>query len=213
LLTFNYDICIDFALYQAGVSIHYGLDDTSGDVTSIPVLKLHGSLNWTENAETKAIVPWNVDEYMQSRSISLVSRFKNVWVPIGSDLCQFKPNGVTVTGVPVIVAPTFNKGDAHRTLSKVWKVAADELGKAENIFIIGYSFPDTDKFFEYLYALGTVGSTLLERIWLFNPDSSGRVRERFESLIGAGAKQCFRHFEQTFEEAIETLSEEFPPRD
>src|SRR6266478_2399912 len=210
LLTFNYDICIDFALCQENVEVHYGLDGTSGDGASIPLLKLHGSLNWTENAESKAIVPWKLEEYLGSRSVSLVGRPKNIFVPIGSQLGEFKPSGIAVTGVPVIVAPTFNQGDSHRTLSKVWKVAAEELGQAENIFIIGYSFPETDKFFEYLYALGTVSQTLLERIWLFNPDSSGDVRSRFESLIGAGAKQAFRHFEKTFEDAVEILSEEFP---
>jgi hypothetical protein len=212
LLTFNYDICIDFALYKQGLDVHYGLDGTSGDGASIPLLKLHGSLNWTENFDSKAIVPWKLEEYLTSRSVSPVSRPRNLFVPIGSQLGDFKPKDIAVTGVPVIVAPTFNKGDSHRTLSKVWKVAADELGKAENIFILGYSFPETDKFFEYLYGLGTVGPTLLERIWLFNPDSSGRVRERFETLIGAGARQSFRHFQETFEEAIETLSTEFPPR-
>lgn len=208
LLTFNYDICIDFAL-QGEFDVHYGLDGTCGDGASIPLLKLHGSLNWTENADTKAIVPWELGDYLRSHYVSPASRPKNVFVPIGSHLSEFKPKGITVTGVPVVVAPTFNKGDSHRTLSKVWKVAAEELGKAENIFIMGYSFPETDKFFEYLYGLGTVGSALLERIWLFNPDSTGRVKPRFESLIGAGAKHSFRHFPETFATAIETLTEKF----
>lgn len=209
LLTFNYDICIDFALYNEGIEVHYGLDGTSGDGASVPLLKLHGSLNWTEDSKSKAVVPWTLGDYLSTRSVLTASRLKSLFVPIGSHLSEFKQNGATVTGVPVIVAPTFNKGDSHRTLSRVWQVAAEELGKADNIFIIGYSFPDTDKFFEYLYGLGTVGPTLLERIWLFNPDSSGRVRERFEGLIGAGAKPTFRHFKETFEEAIKTLSKQF----
>lgn len=212
LLTFNYDICLDFALYQEGLSIHYGLDGTAGDGASMPLLKLHGSLNWTENSSTKSIVPWQLDDYFRMHSVSPFSNLSNVCIPIGSHLPNFKPKDVALTGTPVVVAPTFNKGDSHRALSKVWKVAAEELGKAENIFIIGYSFPETDKFFEYLYGLGTVGSTLLERIWLFNPDSSGRVKTRFENLIGAGARHSFRHFPKTFEEAIQILAREFAGR-
>src|ERR1051326_1249539 len=210
VLTFNYDICVDFALTQE-FDIHYGLDGTAGDGASIPLLKLHGSLNWTEQEEGKAIVPWMLPDYLSNRSVSPVSRPRQLFVPIGSQLPEFKYKNIPLTGKPVVVAPTFNKGDSHRTLSKVWKVAADQLGKAENIFIIGYSFPPTDKFFEYLYGLGTVGPTLLERVWLFNPDSTGQVRQRFAQLIGAGATHAFRHVQGTFSDAIKVLTQEFIP--
>jgi hypothetical protein len=38
----------------------------------------------------------------------------------------------------------------------VWRTAAQHLSEAEHIFIIGYSLPETDQFFRYLYGLGTV---------------------------------------------------------
>jgi hypothetical protein len=213
ILTFNYDICIDYALYQRDFQVHYGLDGKLGDGASVPLLKLHGSLNWTENEATKEIIPWNLEDYFRARGrVHAFDHTTELSLPIGSQLSHFKPKNVPITGTPVIVAPTFNKGDSHRTLSKVWKAAAEALGTAENIFIIGYSFPETDKFFEYLYALGTQGPTLFERVWLFNPDSTGLVLPRFAKLLGSGATNAFRHWKATFKEAIEVISQEFPRR-
>jgi hypothetical protein len=40
-------------------------------------------------------------------------------------------------------------GNAHTGLSSVWRAAATHLAEAENVFIIGYSLPDTDEFFRY----------------------------------------------------------------
>jgi hypothetical protein len=62
---------------------------------------------------------------------------------------------------PVIVPPTWNKTQYHKEIGGVWTEAAKHLSEAENIFIIGYSLPDTDQFFRYLYSLGTVGDTLI----------------------------------------------------
>jgi len=94
-------------------------------------------------------------------------------------------------------------------ISKVWKEAANELGDAENIFIIGYSLPETDAFFRYLYALGTVGEKPLKRFWVFDPDSTGVVEERFISLLGPGARDRFLFFEKRFSEAIPLIRTAF----
>ena len=207
ILTFNYDVCVDVALYFEGLDAHYGLDGTSGDGAAIPLLKLHGSLNWTDIQKTREIVPWLIQDYLSRHSIGPFG-YKNILIPIGTHLSELKAQHSDATGLPVLVAPTFNKGDSHRTLSKVWETAAKLLSEAENIFVVGYSLPPGDGFFEYLYALGTVGSTLLERLWVFNPDSTGEVNSRFQKLIGAGAKQSYRFFPLTFEQAIGVIHEE-----
>ena len=55
----------------------------------------------------------------------------------------------------MIVPPTWNKTEYHSNLSHVWHEAAVELGSARNIYVFGYSLPETDSFFRYLFALGT----------------------------------------------------------
>jgi hypothetical protein len=117
-----------------------------------------------------------------------------------------------MTGEPVLVPPTWNKADSHRALEKVWSLAAHELSGAENIFVIGYSMPETDSFFRHLYALGTVGGIMLRRFWVFNPNHS--VERRFHDLLGPGAEDRFEFNpggHNTFSDAINYLLSVFPP--
>lgn len=110
--------------------------------------------------------------------------------------------------VPFLVPPTWNKGQQYNAVSAVWANAAAELGEAENIFVIGYSLPESDSFFRYLYALGAVGQNPLRRFWVFNPDLA--VKARFESLLGPGARSRF-HFEPAnFGSAMNVILPEFP---
>jgi hypothetical protein len=94
------------------------------------------------------------------------------------------------------------------------RVSSDlSISEAENIFVIGYSLPPTDAFFEYLYALGSVGDVTLKKFWVFNPDDTGNVKQRFESLLGPGAHQRFKYFPMTFDKAIDQVRNQFRFRD
>jgi hypothetical protein len=102
----------------------------------------------------------------------------------------------------MIGPPVWNKTHYHQALATVWRRAAQDLSEAQNIFVIGYSLPESDQFFRYLYALGTVGSTRLRRVWVFDPDASGLVASRYEALLGGMAKDRFSLEPKTFREAI-----------
>src|SRR5262245_30803996 len=87
---------------------------------------------------------------------------------------------------PVIIPPTGYKMDAQRSLQRVWRRAARRLAEADSIFVMSYSWPATDHFFHQLYALGSVGTSILSRFWVCDPDE--KVRSRFrESLLGQQA--------------------------
>jgi len=90
----------------------------------------------------------------------------------------------------------------------VWSRAAKELGNAENILVIGYSYPRSDAFFHFLYALGTVGSDPLKRFWVYNPDETGEVEKRFRDLLGPAAGGRFRYLSFRFNRAIGLISNE-----
>mgnify|MGYP003607137907 CR=1 FL=1 len=209
IITFNYDIAIDMAIHCSGRQLNYGLGDRAPIRDAIPVLKLHGSLNWTTNKETGDIYPWYLSNYFSRHSLNAFPELKYCTMAIGSQLKHInkKKKMEVVTAEPVIVPPTWNKSDSHLALSKVWTEAAHELETAENIFIIGYSMPGTDAFFHYLYSLGTAGNTLLKRIWVFNPEKTGLVKQRFESMLGPAAKSRFEYFPVTFGEATGIISE------
>ncbi len=205
ILTFNYDMLFDMALL--GVArVDYGIGKQPGNGVCFPLLKLHGSLNWTTNLDDNSVFPWFLSKYFSRFNVGPFYEAKDAGVPIGDQLVQYgKGTDETekVSGIPVIVPPSWNKADSHRAISKVWSRAAEELSDAKSIFVVGYSLPDTDSFFRQLYALGTVGETLLERFWVFNPDQS---REPvFRAILGPGARERYRFFQKSFGEAISLI--------
>jgi len=105
---------------------------------------------------------------------------------------------------PYVVPPTWNKSQYHSELEAVWKSAADELSSAANIIVCGYSLPDSDQFFRYLYALGTVGDLRLKNIWVFDRDD--RVKKRFNKLLGQAAIPRFKFHQLKFDQVFPNLA-------
>src|SRR5439155_5247930 len=135
------------------------------------LLKLHGSLNWTETTpkvHEQAIVPYAIADCLKWYDPSDAKGYHIL--PVRKHLCEFAQRDACLTGEPVLVPPTWNKADSHRALTRVWSRAATLLSEAENIIVIGYSMPETDAFFRYLYALGTVGPVMLKRFWVCDSD-------------------------------------------
>lgn len=207
ILTFNYDICSDFALYQAGIAVDYALGPKNHG--AIPLLKLHGSLNWASCDKCKSVVAWEVHAYLSTIQWNHLSDSKFVGLPMGAHIQQFEHCDEIVKSAPVIVPPTWNKTEHQRALASVWRAAAHELSEAEDIFVIGYSLPESDAFFRYLFALGTVGETPLRRFWVFNPDESGATELRYRELLGPGAEQRFRYIPKTFIDALPVIREAY----
>lgn len=92
--------------------------------------------------------------------------------------------GTALEPGPVIVPPTWNKSASTRGLELVWQRAAGEIGSAEHLIVIGYSFPKTDIFFKYLSALGSHSEALLESFTVINGPNSGAVKSQFADLLG-----------------------------
>lgn len=197
-ITFNYDLCLDHALHASGKRINYCLD--GNNKTSTLLLKLHGSINWGTDEEG-IIHPHEVSE----ANFQLWGDTKFVYFNLGSTLDQKQINGKALVGPPVIVPPTWNKNSYHGQLSNVWSAAAEEFSQAENIFVIGYSLPETDSFFRYLYALGSESKTRLRNFIVINPDSSGITETRFRELVGRGIENRFKYIPKDFIQSIPNI--------
>lgn len=212
VISFNYDIAADMAMFRAGLGPDYIIEQAPNRNVQVPLLKLHGSLNWATEKSTRKIRPLHLASYFQHYSYNGFGERPGTHVPIGSQLVEYF-SGFASTEVdpePVIVPPSWNKADYHTALSDVWASAAKHLSEAEHIFVIGYSLPETDSFFRHLYALGSVGTAPLRRIAIFNPDKSGSVDNRFQALLGPGATARYEYYAMPFDQAINHIKKLFP---
>lgn len=182
----------------------YCLSDTDRGIRA-RLLKLHGSLNWGRCRVCGTVLPLTIENWFRNKTF--LNRGTDAVLPLASQL-GMTPTccGEFVDPVPVLVPPTWNKTEYYNSLQRVWKQAANELGEAERIYIISYSLPDSDMFFRFLYALGSVGRRRLKRFAVFNPDES--VRSRFETLVGGAASRTFEFRPLSFEYAIGELRSE-----
>ncbi|MEO6562099.1 MAG: hypothetical protein ABIN99_03500 [Nitrosospira sp.] len=212
VISFNYDIAVDMALYRGNMGPHYGIGSAPPYCQNpIQLLKLHGSLNWATEKISGKILPLHLHDYLNTYSIRGYEPHSKTTVPIGTHLVKYYSMiGVEVNPEPVIVPPSWNKADYHQALSDIWSAAATHLSEAEYIFIIGYSLPETDSFFRHLYTLGSVGKASLRKIIIFNPDRSGDVDARFRRLLGPGAISRYVYREIAFEASIAEIKSIFP---
>jgi len=200
VMTFNYDIALDLALKLFGANPNYclsGMADIGNQ--QVPLLKLHGSLNWARCKECGDIQAIDVDsgkvEYPSGEIRHL--RF--------GEKCK----ELVHCGLPrqiAIVPPTWSKAQHHKQFADLWHTAAVKLAEADNIFIIGYSLPPTDQFFRYLFALGTMGKSRLQRVWIFNPDE--QCDKNFRDLLGPMAMERYEFKAITFDRATQLINKE-----
>ena len=225
VITFNYDVVLEKAVNihnRAGGSVllpdmDYCVGATSGN-GALPMLKLHGSVNWLHCRKCSTVRP--VDdpwpEALAARN-SVSSRWEQPteWVLSLSKLLSQPCSKCSRTMEPMIVPPIWNKTPYQKLLQPVWQRAATELGEAENIFVIGYSLPDTDYFFRLLFSLGTLGGKQIRRFWVLDPcEEGGDVDKRFRALLGPGTSTTYKYHAVTFEGedgrggAIDTIRDE-----
>lgn len=155
IITFNYDLAIETALYGLKVPFTYGLSGKSVNFGSgisdaifseeyaqpgAPrLLKLHGSVNWALPGEV-------------GQKLTFYRAYDDV-----------RQNHLT----PLLVPPTWRKYFAGQ-LSDVWDAAVRALRTATRIIIIGYSMPATDIHFKYLLAAGLQDNISLRKLLFVN---------------------------------------------
>jgi len=205
IITFNYDLNLDYMFHFANQAMDYCFDDkpTGG----VPVMKLHGSVNWARCTGCSKVAPWALGRFFQKlswdRSLLMFGETQTVTLDVGAKIATYEHcTGHACETAPVIVPPTWNKAE-YQQIGTVWKHAAQHLSEAENIIVIGYSLPETDQFFRYLFALGTIGDARPQRFWVVDPDPE--VAKRFEALLGPSFRSRFLHYKKTFSESLGQL--------
>jgi NAD-dependent SIR2 family protein deacetylase len=170
-ITFNYDMAVEAALEQfdrtgrPDFAVDYGVNPSrlNTSANKRTVLKLHGSLNWVYCTACKRFsMPKNPllpDELESNRH--LLHDEKSCL-----ELKKF---------INVIIPPTWNKTNYLDEITKVWYAAVSEISQATHLFIIGYSFPRTDVFFDQMLGLALRDSKNLKKVVVLNPSAETKT--------------------------------------
>lgn len=120
ILTFNYDLVVETmnSLIGNGVFVAGSADDDLGRVKRLPFLyKLHGSVNWHLDAAGQLSRPeWTPAMLASDKSIAIAT-------PGDSKMKM-----------------------AGALFGRLWNEAAEKLHEAEEVYIIGFRFPQGDAF-------------------------------------------------------------------
>lgn len=206
-ITFNYDLGLDYALHWADVDVDYGLDLPRS--AAVPLLKLHGSVNWVTCRQCRHVRPISISEIFRPyqgrisvgsddslRPLNPAWAYQHVQPHCDGD---YRPYETT------LVPPSWNKAQYWEQLAGVWARAAAELAEAVHIRVIGYSLPPTDSFFRDLLALGLVGPSRVRSFTVIDRD--GAATQRFRQLLGPDLRDRFQPVQTTFEQWVKAQRE------
>jgi hypothetical protein len=212
IINFNYDLLIDQELIPREGAYQYHnfadvvLDKPFNDMPQFRALrdkdtgsglylKMHGSLNWTTCTNTAC--PRSTSIEIGDVLHSLLLRNSPTGVPSRCKTCV----GEVST---VIVPPLLNKPVMHSPVFRnIWSNALECLKQAQRIVIIGYSFPPTDFYTEWLFRSAQIDEDT--RVQIVNPlnnpahrDQKERKRfvERMKSLFPHGYDDQLYTFDQ-----------------
>jgi len=202
VITTNYDLILDFLLYNRS---RYGFEtDIQDSSDKLRLYKLHGSLNWYTNGKDEInIIP------------------AKEFLPDSDDVGQHGPFNLNIIYTlkklqelnrkhkTTIIPPTWAKQLSNKNLKEVWKLAGHALSEADNIFVIGYSLPETDTFMRYFLALSAIGGLPLKRFWVFDP--SPRIEKKYKELLGPGARRVYKFFLCPFSVAVKYIYKYIKP--
>lgn len=154
IITFNYDLLLEQALWKAKLwspqdgyllgefnrNLRY--DESKLFETQVPILKLHGSINWHEpgffndNIQIDLSHPKNYQPYFDGLNIDFGVR----QIPLEFYYDQY------------LIAPTFMKTYRSKYEVHLVRKACDAISQGKEIYAIGYSFPKADSLSSFLLA-------------------------------------------------------------
>jgi hypothetical protein len=200
-ITLNYDRAIEEALestpggplgpsYRVSFGALGPLEHPEESVTWRSVLKLHGSVDWTWCPNCLKFVVHR--EYIPAHILeSSALKFHN-------DACSGS------VPEPVLVPPTWQKSSTGSIITHVWKNAIAAMGKATHLFLVGYSMPRTDSFFDQILALSLRRNQNLKRVVVINPSES--LRSTMDILFDKHyADRCVTFLPMAFSDLTHSL--------
>ena len=216
ILTFNYDLLIDtILLNDRDKANHYanfhqellgrplaadyeGRDRDKGrdrDNKRI-YLKLHGSLNWLQCTNRICrMANTIVVEGSGEKDIDLDALARVCTTPYGRDWHNCRACHSAMT--PLLIPPLLHKQIMDNgVIRSVWGHAFNRLASAARIVIIGFSFPATDFYAEWLFrnaARVNPGAN----VWILDPKNTDQdFQKRLQSIFRGNCRFDFKKFDE-----------------
>jgi len=180
VLSFNYDLLMDNALYNKGKMTDYGYrmsffkvsedgqwirpDEKSSEVT---LLKLHGSLNWIRCGFCGSL---------------LLYRFRKQTLVGAQDFQCPRCLSEEPYARRMIIPPMQSKSYGDRDIAFLWVQADNLLKDISRIVCIGYSFPPSDFDMVSLIRRFRARQNTISEVYFVSPDRA--AKKRLEKLIG-----------------------------
>ena len=206
VISYNYDLLVDQALRKAekassddyGIAFVGAVDGSPGPSVreayrrdpeiqpgcqgvqeGVPVLKLHGSLNWLGLAQAN-LFKRDPEVFYWPGAINVLVGPDFWWTGFGSLRAANGSNDISQSGRlrPIIVPPTFAK-DALRgsPMGKLWPKAKEALEKCDRVAIIGLSLREADYQTRWLLRTALAAARPCDiEIDVVNPSSEDRNR-------------------------------------
>ena len=140
--------------------------------SGIPLLKLHGSMNWLmcSNKECRKISIFYDDIAHKVAESGFHIKCKNC----GSNLIR------------LIIPPIWNKNEIYSDiLKRLWQVARSRLleDAANNLFVVGYSLPESDIYARYLLSfILNYNNSLSISVINRDPKTDEKYKQFFERI-------------------------------
>jgi len=162
----------EIQLQQAGPSIFINgnrfYSYAENQLYKIPLLKLHGSLNWFRYLPLRMI-----PNFPGEPEPELGERKKNILLKRGNWWFGRPPFHEGWLLDPLIITPTLYKENYYDEMPfmDIWEIAKNSLSNCRKLIIVGYSFSPTDFSTKQLF-LESFYENNLEELIVINPDHS-----------------------------------------
>jgi hypothetical protein len=213
IVTFNYDLVLERALFQELISInkkHYPFDgfilryhykyleDFCYQIVKTQYLNRNDLL--AENEVGTKLKRCNGTDLKKPIVVEILKLHGSLNFPkkTGNEKPEYQPP-TNLLSEPFIIPPISNKlisDDAE----EIWKVAINSLRGAKNIVIVGYSLPRTDIYVQYFLKTALGPNMDLMKITIFNPelfedrDLNSDMRKRYSTCFSAQVIQRLINF-------------------
>jgi hypothetical protein len=200
LLSFNYDLVLERALFQQliGPGIRAGdhlrtpgiwLDYSNENLPAAAYTVKHCQFGQfrPDSKEGSSLVPHGQDlvpdDYLRIQYLKLHGSLN---FPSGKPTDSWSP--VAAVDNPKIIPPVFNKSESNFG-TPIWKSALNLLKNCKTLVICGYSLPITDTYMQYFLKAALGPNRNLHKIFVFDPtlysgkDSGRALRDRYDACF------------------------------